>query len=350
MNPRVRQLRFCIVALVAAFGLSLPDPAAAEATHVTPPSAPTEVAIGLYLIGLTGVTEASSPFPTFEAEILMDLQWRDPRVAFGDGDERHFYLEHEAQEALDEMWWPDPIVQNEVHARQTEAQELIVYPDGRVVYEERFNVTVHAELDLRRFPLDRQRFELVIEPLAWTSHEVQLVPNLERTGHDADFRIPEWSVSAVTIEPGTRVEARRGREFSAVSLRIDAARASAHYLLRFLVPLAVVMALTLSVFWMPARDRGRVGFIALLTIVASHGVIASQLPRIAYLTFVDLILFIGYAYAAVLIVEATWVARLEEREDEASKQRAALIDRRTRWMLPAAGLAAIAAAAIGISS
>lgn len=52
----------------------------------------------------------------------------------------------------------------------------------------------------------------------------------------------------------------------------------------------------------------------------------------------------------MLIVEATWVARLEEREDEASKQRAALIDRRTRCMLPAAGLASIAAAAIGISS
>ena len=112
--------------------------------------------------------------------------------------------------------------------------------------------------------------------------------------------------------------------------------------MRFLIPLTVVMVLTWAAFWMPASHRGRIGFIVLLVIVASQGYIATQLSRISYLTFMDLMLFIGYAYAAVLIVEANWVARLEHREDdEDARQRAEDTERRTRWLLPLGALVAL---------
>jgi hypothetical protein len=275
----------------------------------------------------------------------MDLEWRDEQLAWGEaGAKPRVYLENDAQAALDQMWWPDLTIVNEVEKRETESLVLLIHPDGRVTYEERFGVVIHAELDLRSFPFDRQRFELVLESLAWDSRQLQLVPNPAKTGFDTAFRIPEWAVTGVESFARTRPEVRGEADFSTVTLGIDATRASQHYLLRFLLPLMVVMLLTWSAFWIPASNRGRAGFIALLSIVASHSVIATQLPRIAYVTFIDLTLFIGYAYAAVLIVEANWVARLEHSGDDGARKRAKVIDRRTRWLLPLC-----AALALGIA-
>ena len=54
---------------------------------------------------MTAVTEAAAPFPTFEVEILMELEWQDERLAWGDsGAKPHVYLEDEAQEALGKIY------------------------------------------------------------------------------------------------------------------------------------------------------------------------------------------------------------------------------------------------------
>jgi hypothetical protein len=98
-----------------------------------------------------------------------------------------------------------------------------------------------------------------------------------------------------------------------------------------MIPLFFVMMLTWIAFWQATEQRLRVGFIALLTVVASHTVISQDLPRLHYPTFADVVLIVCYAIAASLILESIWVQRLEAA---GSAERAKTVDRRTRWMLP----------------
>lgn len=320
------------------------EPSSEDApTFVSPPQQPTEVSVGAYLIGLSRVSEPSEPFPFYEVEMFLNLSWRDPRLAFGDRDAQpHVFLEEEAEEKLSEIWSPDIGIQNEVEKRRTENVDLRIFPDGTVDYEERFGATLHAQLDLRRFPFDRQLLDIELQSFSWDSSEAVLVANEEQTGFDLDFHTPEWSVSAVEGLIGVQSEIRDDREFSSYTLRIHARRHAGHYLLRILLPLFFVMTLTWFAFWESLEDRFRVGFIALLTVVAIHAVVSKNLPRLAYPTLADMVLMVCYLVATALTVVSIVVQRVDARGEP---ERAERIDRWARCMLPV-----VAALILGISA
>ena len=332
-------LRVLLVALPFLPGAGAAEPGLATSedvpNFVEPPRRPTEIRIAAYLIGLSRVSAPSDAFPTWDAEVFLDLSWNDPRLAF-EGNEPRVFQGEEAEEKLSEIWAPDIEIQNQVERRQTESIELRILPDGTVEYEERFGATLNAELDLARFPFDKQSLDIELQSFVWDEGDCVFVASEEQTGFDADFETPEWIVTHAEASVGVRNEVRDDRSFSTYTFRILAQRQAGHYVLRFLTPLMFVMLLTWCAFWMPVEQRFRVGFISLLTVVASHTVISGSLPRLQYPTFADLLLLTCYVFATVLIVVSIWIQRLGESEDDASKERAGKIDQWARWSLPVA--------------
>jgi hypothetical protein len=110
-----------------------------------------------------------------------------------------------------------------------------------------------------------------------------------------------------------------------------------------MTPLMFVMLLTWCAFWMPVGQRYRVGFIALLTVVASHTVISGTLPRLHYPTFADVLLLVCYLFATALIVVSIWVQRLEDSGNDGSLVRARRVDNTTRWSLPVGAILVLGA-------
>ena len=110
-----------------------------------------------------------------------------------------------------------------------------------------------------------------------------------------------------------------------------------------MMPLLFVMGLTWCALWMPVEDRFDVGFVTLLAVVAFHALITDQLPRLSYPTFVDYLLTVCYVFTSVLIGESIWVRGI----DPSDVERVRVIERRTRWMLPAtAGTALLIGTAV----
>jgi hypothetical protein len=267
-------------------------------TAVSPPNYPTEVTIGAYLIGLSRVSAPSEAFPSFEVEMFIDLSWKDERLAFStDEKESAVFLEEEAEEKLSEIWSPD--------------------------------------MDLRRFPFDEQIFDIEIQSFVWDKNDIILKINEEQLGMDPDFHTPEWTVLGVKATHSLRSEIRDDRDFSTFLFRINAERHSGHYMLRILMPLMFVMLLTWIAFWITPADQIRLGFIVLLTVVATHTVISNSLPRLHYPTFSDILLTICYLFATTLILESTVVRNLGDNEKKAQVEK---IDQRTRWLLPVGAL------------
>jgi hypothetical protein len=337
MSPRTTAGLLCLLATVLIAALAPPTDAAIAPvtgtgdlpTFVEPPRHPTEIETAVYLIGLSRVSGPAEAFPTLEVEVFLDMSWKDPRLAFN-GAKPHVFQGEEAEEKLSEIWSPDPEIQNEVEQRQTESVELIILPSGVVQYEERFGATLNADLDLGRFPFDHQTFDVELQSFLWDQADCVFVINEEQTGFDADFVTPEWRVTRTEAVLEIRSEVRDDRAFSTFIFRVHAQRNPGHYLLRFMTPLLFVMGLTWGAFWMPVDQRFRVGFIALLTVVASHTAIAGDLPRLSYPTFADVLLIVCYMVASGLIVLSIVLQRIEESGEPA---RAAAIDRRTRWLI-----------------
>lgn len=343
-----------VIPWAAILALSLAAPGAAPAlaqessadtaTAVSPPQLPTEVAVGAFLIGLSQVSEPSDPFPTIDLEMFLNLSWKDPRLAVGDENAPpRVFQGEEAEEKLSEIWSPDIEIQNEVEQRQTESVELTILADGSVDYEERFGATLNAELDLQEFPFDRQIMDMELQSFVWDRGEIAFVANEAQTGFDPGFETPEWSVTAVEGLVGFRSDVRDETEFASYTFRVHAKRHAGHYLLRIGLPLLFVMSMTWLAFWEPVEERYRIGFLALLTVVATHAVVSGSLPRLGYATLADMILIVCYMAATALVAVSIVVRRIEEGGEP---ERARKFDRWARWSLPVAAAAVLAVSAL----
>jgi hypothetical protein len=160
---------------------------------------------------------------------------------------------------------------------------------------------------------------------------------------DPDFLTPEWTVTSVEGLHTINSEIRDDQAFSTYTFRIHASRHAGHYLLRIMTPLMFVMLLTWSAFWTAPAERIRMGFIALLTVVATHTVISQSLPRLQYPTFIDIFLMVCYIFATTLIIVSTWVRRIDEAGEA---DRARKIDQRIRWILPLGAFIVLAISAL----
>ena len=323
--------------LLILFCLSASQSAYAEKpVFVTPPSQPTEVKIGLYLIAIDKISPTSSTFPTFDAEMFLDMKWHDPRLAFDPekvGTDREVFQEHAAELKLERIWWPDIEIENGQGGRKTEKLILIISADGMVEYEERFVVTIETNFDLHQFPFDQQDLEVDIESFAWDERYVVFVPMKEKIGNKTDHAGSEWRVTDVSTEIRSEREIRSDHDFSEFIFNVHVERLPGYYLWH-VSPLFIIIVLSWSAFWMEGEAMpGRMGrsFIALLTVVAFHRIISNMMPHIFYMTFLDSMVLIAYFFTGIGIIENVIVNRHEVKGDH---DRANLIDRRARWLVP----------------
>lgn len=284
---------------------------------VTPPHSPTTVKIGMYLISLVEVSPPNSSFPTFKAEVFLDLEWHDPRLAFDPeevGTDREVFLEHEAELELERIWWPDIEFENEQGERHTESRELVIEPDGTVEYSERFQGVFTVEMHLAKFPFDHQNLTIHAESFSWDDRYVVFEPYAEKTGFNEDFETLEWHLHDVHTEVHAKQEVRSEEAFSEYVYSINVDRDPGFYMYKIVLPLLIIVAFNWANFWMPgeaASTRMHRSVIALLTIVAFHQIVASNLPRIGYVTFMGGVVYVAFASVGLTIISTVWAQRQE---------------------------------------
>lgn len=311
---------------------------------VTPPQMPTNVQVGMYLISLVEISAPSESFPTFKAEIFVDLEWHDPRLAFDEskiGDEREVFLEHEAELELEQIWWPDIEFENEQGERHTESRELVIHHDGKIEYSERFQGVFTVDMHLIKFPFDHQNLQIHAESFSWDDRYVVFEPLPEKTGYNEDFKTLEWQLHDVHAEVHTKQEVRSTEAFSEYIYSINVDRDPGFYLYKIVVPLLIIVAFNWATYWMPGEPAGvrmERGVIALLTVVAFHQIVSANLPRIGYLTFMDGVVYVAFASVGLTMLTTIWAQR---QEYLGKPENVAKMDRIARVAFPVVFIGAI---------
>lgn len=318
---------------------------------VVPPNAegPVLVDIGMFVQGISEIDPVNN---VFTVEGFIDMVWCDPRESFDPetlGWHEKIFLEHDAESELQLIWWPDITFPNESGSRDTENLELIIFEDGTVEYEERFAVTLKANFDLGLFPFDTQHLEIQVESLAWSQDYLLFHEEENMIGFSDDFQLPEWNWNPdtdLTTHIEEVQELRDDTPFAEFIVELTVRRRPDFYLLKVFLPMALIVALSWSVFWMDESDLGdRLGisFTGLLTVVAYQFIIGETLPRLSYLTFMDGLINYSFVMMALTVVENVLVHIL--RTDGHMKL-ALRIDRGSRIVFPVVyfiGLAVIVA-------
>ncbi len=278
---------------------------------VVPPNGdgPVTVDIGLFVEGISDINPVNN---TFTVEGYLDLIWCDPREGFDPqelGWPEKIFLENDARGEIQLIWWPDINFPTQVGARDSENLELIIFEDGTVEYAERFSVTIEGRFDLRQFPFDTQTLQIEIESLAWSEEFLIFHEDEALIGFSDTFDLPEWdwdTETGLSTHIESVQEIRDDVPFSEFVVDLTVHRLPGFFIVKVLLPMMLIVALSWAVFWMDESSLGErltISFTGLLTVVAYQFIIGDSLPRLSYLTFMDAMINYSFLMMALTVVE-----------------------------------------------
>lgn len=315
---------------VLAFLVLVPGQLAADdipARALTPPALPTQVFVGLSNLEIVEIDERRE---TFVIEANLHAQWQDSRLTFEPSQEMIAgqlplrYKEATALELLETVWWPDFTLVDGRGSRERMQLSIDIYPDGTLVYQERFTSAIKQNLDLEPFPFDAHDISFSLGVFGTDSRAVVFLPFEEGTP-PINWEPTEWSISESELVVLTGFACADSGEacgsdgdcaegevcvagWPSANVQMSIGRVPNHYTWKIILPLTLIVLASSAVFWLDLAkfpdpgDRLTISFTGVLTVVAFDFVSSDSLPKLWYSTVLDNILVMAYVFMAVNIV------------------------------------------------
>jgi hypothetical protein len=259
---------------------------------------------------------------TFEFTGVLVLTWHDKRQAFDPNiemvNEKIYQGDFQFNE-ISPAWYPQVILKNEAGLFERNSVLLRILPDGTSILSQTINAIAKVKLDMRQLPFDSQQLDVIFEIFGFDSSQVIFDVNPSNSVfYNNDLKIPQWrlkNASAEILISNTQHAGMLGSA-SNLSLKFNVKRKSLFMLRLIVLPLAVIVALSWSVFWMDRSslgDRINVSFIGILTAVAYQVVVADKLPHNSYITLINSFVNISFITMSLGVVMNVIVGEYDKK-------------------------------------
>ncbi len=274
---------------------------------------PIQVQIGLKMHQLSHVDQKGENFGVVAS---LKMIWRDPALGF-DPEICQCFIKTFTGDAFQQfvakqgLRWPEFAIFNQQGNRWAQNRLVLVWPDGWCIYFERFSATLQApDFNFRKFPFDQQDFYIRIDSLRpdWI-FVFEDLPGFSEVGKQLGEE--EWVVQDFNTQFSTQT-ATTDLSSSRFSFHFKAQRHLTYYLFRIFLPLLIILMVSWFTFFL--RDYSKRMDIAggnLLLFIAFNFAIASDLPRLGYLTFLDLYMLTTFIITSFILLLAVVLTRLE---------------------------------------
>jgi hypothetical protein len=280
---------------------------------------PTRVHVGFYLADLN---EVSGGDQTLMADVVVQAEWEDPRLA------GRWSSVHSA--ALDAVWNPSLQLLNPRGVSPYFAQRVEIDPSGRVRWRQRWIGRFSTRMDLRDFPFDHQRFRIQLVSLGYGPSEIELIPDIDNSTFNraTELSISDWAVGPAQIEladfdpgPGAKVQ-------SGVQLSFEGQRHAGYYAIQVILPLVLIVLMGSGALWVDpsvVQARLSVSMTTMLTLISYRFSIGKSVPNLAYLTRFDYFMLASTIMIFLILSVVVLGAYLM------SKRKPELVDRIDVW-------------------
>jgi hypothetical protein len=317
----------CLLALLAAPSLARADAATCDGPEECCPKQliidlpkKAQVAIGVAFDGLYNVDEKSG---TWDADYFLYEAWT-PTPGF----------------------FPQTEVVNEISRQSSQFDETLMR-NGRCVRSRRIHSTLHSRYDLKRFPFDEQKLVLDIADAEYDASDLAYAAAPLHLDLDDDARdeLAAWSITSkpqFALSTHSFTPAPDAPSYPHAVITVAIRRQIGFYLTRFFLPLFLIVAVAMTVFWIHPEDLSSqigIGVTCLLAVIAFQFAESTSLPAVAYLTFADRAYAICYFAIALAMMESIWGNTLVRR---GLNERADQLDRICRWAFPVGIAASVA--------
>lgn len=281
-----------------------------------------DIEVKVYLIDIDGIDSVTQ---SFVANLTLVFRWHDPSLA-------HAGLDSISKD-LSEIWYPRIQILNQQRLVKTFPQSVEVHPDGEVIYRQRVWGSFSQPLELREFPFDSQRLEVRLGSISFGSQNIQLKPSAD-SGVSEKLSIPDWEIMqwdfmAEDLRFDNESSLIPGMVFS-----LEVKRDSNYFKFKVILPLVLIVMMSWLVFWIDPSlipSQVSVGVTAMLTMIAYRFALAGMLPRLPFLTTLDIFVMASTIMVFLALVEVIYTAYLSTNNH---LEKARRIDRNARWIAP----------------
>lgn len=281
-----------------------------------------DVEVKIYLIDIDGIDNVEQ---SFVANLTLVMRWHDPGLA-------HPGLDS-VEKSLKDIWYPRLQILNQQRLVKTFPESVEVRPDGQVIYRQRLWGGFSQPLNLREFPFDKQRLEILVGNISFGSQKIRLTASPDSGISDyltiPDWKILQWDFAARELRFDNETTLLSGMVFS-----MEVERDTNYFIYKVILPLILIVMMSWLVFWIDASLTGSqisVAVTAMLTMIAYRFALAGMIPRLQFLTTLDFFVIASTIMVFLAMIEVVYTTYLatNNRIDQAR-----MIDQKARWIAP----------------
>ncbi len=186
-------------------------------------------------------------------------------------------------------------------------------------------------MSLGDFPFDEQDVQVVLVSVSHTPEQVHLIVDGGFCGREERLTVVDWSIGPGTFraEP---IPVRPGEPaLAGFRASFTAHRYANYYILKVITPLLIIILMSFSAFWIAPTQFGprvSVGATAVLTLIAYRFALGSLVPRVSYLTRLDIFILGATIIVLLALIETLavhWYIELDRRERSTALDRVARV-------------------------
>ncbi len=220
------------------------------------------------------------------------------------------------------IWIPAFEFINIIGNRNVQNKQVIIRPNGKVTYNERFDALFTTEMDFRKFPFDTQKFVIQLEGFSYDTRTLYFDEVNSPLPFDSNEITEEWEITSKRAYINSYEYSHldeNGTTFSRYNIEVTAERLVAYYFWQLIVPLFLIISISWSVFWIKnISDQLTTSFTLMLTLVAFNFNTSSMLPNLPYRTFIEALITVGYLSIFInLVIIVFGSAILKKKSKEA---------------------------------
>ena len=286
-----------------------------------------------FIVYVMDVTEINVQQQSFGVNMAVRLRWKDERLAHSDPASRTMLLE--------DVWNPMLLVANQQDRIWTSLPDMVeVEPDGTVRYLQRYVGPIAQPLRLSKFPQDSHRFTVQfvsaghrLQDLTFTPDTADRSSRMIGGGMAEKLSLPDWRILDFAAETRALV-LTADLEVPGFTFTFTAQRYFRYYLWQMIVPQILIVMMSWGAFWInPSMASTQIGLAtsSMLTLIAHRFLLATQLPKLPYLTRLDYFIMLNTLLVFAVLVEVFVTSSLAQggRTELGLK-----VDRWCRFMFP----------------
>nr|XP_054590152.1 gamma-aminobutyric acid receptor subunit gamma-3 isoform X1 [Nothobranchius furzeri] len=208
------------------------------------------------------------------------------------------------------IWLPDTIFRNsktaDSHWITMPNQLLRIWNDGKILYTLRLTINAECQLQLHNFPMDEHSCPLIFSSYGYPQNEMiyKWRKNSVEAADQKSWRLYQFDFMG--LRNTTDIIKTTAGDYVVMTVYFDLSRRMGYFTIQTYIPCILTVVLSWVSFWIkkdatPARTA--LGITTVLTMTTLSSVARTSLPRVSYVTAMDLFVTVCFLFVFAALME-----------------------------------------------